>query len=40
MQAMYFDLVPHDSKYYQTDGVHPIDSGFKHYVNNLWKKLQ
>lgn len=34
------DLVPHDSKYYQTDGVHPIDSGFEHYVNNLWKKLQ
>ena len=34
------DLIPHDSKYYQTDGVHPIDSGFEHYVNNLWKKLQ
>ena len=34
------DLVPHDSKYYQTDGVHPIDSGFEHYANNLWKKLQ
>jgi len=34
------DLVPHDSKYYQTDGVHPIDSGFEHYVYNLWKKLQ
>ena len=33
------DLIPHDSKYYQTDGVHPIDSGFEHYVNNLWKKL-
>ncbi len=33
------DLIPHDSKFYQTDGVHPIDSGFEHYANNLWKKL-
>ena len=34
------NLIPHDSIYYQTDGVHPIDSGFEHYTNNLWKELQ
>lgn len=29
------DFVPHDAKFYQTDGVHPIDSGFLHYGKNL-----
>ena len=33
------DLMPHDFKFYQTDGVHPIDSGFERYADNLWKKL-
>lgn len=33
------DLVPHNLKYYQTDGLHPIDSGFEHYTNNLWEKI-
>jgi len=29
------DFVPHDAKLYQTDGVHPIDSGFLHYGKKL-----
>lgn len=29
------DLIPHDPKYYQTDGVHPIDAGFELYSKNL-----
>ena len=29
------DLVPHNTEYYQTDGVHPIDSGFKLYAKSL-----
>ena len=29
------DLVPHRPSHYQTDGVHPIDSGFEHFTNNL-----
>lgn len=33
------DLIPHDLNFYQTDGLHPIDSGFEHYSNNLWKKI-
>ena len=34
------DCVPHNPEYYQTDGVHPIDSGFRYYANNLWKKME
>lgn len=34
------DCVPHNPEYYQTDGVHPIDSGFKYYAKNLWKKME
>ncbi len=34
-----FDLVPHNAELYQTDGVHPIDSGFMHYGRNLLKEL-
>ena len=34
------DLIPHNPKYYQTDGLHPIDSGFEYYADNLWKKLE
>ena len=30
-----FDFIPHRQKHYQTDGVHPIDSGFEHYSNNI-----
>ena len=33
------DFVPHNSELYQTDGVHPIDSGFKYYADNLWEKI-
>ena len=33
------DLVPHNTELYQTDGVHPIDAGFKYYADNLWKKI-
>ncbi len=29
------DLIPHDPKYYQTDGVHPIDAGFDVYFKSL-----
>lgn len=29
------DFIPHEAKYYQTDGVHPLDSGFEHYAKNL-----
>ena len=29
------NLIPHRPKHYQTDGVHPIDSGFENYANNL-----
>ena len=28
------NLIPHRPKHYQTDGVHPIDSGFENYANN------
>lgn len=30
------NLIPHRAKHYQTDGVHPIDSGFENYANNLF----
>ncbi len=34
------DFVPHDASFYQTDGVHPIDSGFLHYGKNLIDALK
>lgn len=33
------DLVPHIEDCYQTDGLHPIDKGYKHYADNLWNTL-
>lgn len=33
------EFVPHNPQFYQTDGVHPIDSGFAYYANNLWNKI-
>ena len=33
-------FVPHNPRLYQTDGVHPIDAGFKHYGINLIKELE
>ena len=30
-----FDLVPHRKRHFQPDGVHPKDSGFENYANNL-----
>lgn len=33
------DLILHDEQYYQTDGLHTIDSGFGYYANNLWEKI-
>lgn len=33
------DLIPHEARLYQSDGLHPIDSGFLHFGNNLWKKF-
>lgn len=29
------DFIPHDLKYYQTDGLHPLDSGFEQYAEAL-----
>lgn len=29
------NMVPHDSQFYQTDGVHPIDIGFMEYSENI-----
>ena len=29
------NMVPHDSQYYQNDGVHPIDIGFMEYSKNI-----
>ena len=34
-----FDLIPHNAEHFQTDGVHPVDSGFMHYGKNLLKEL-
>lgn len=34
------DLIPHDAKLYQTDGVHPLDAGFENYSKNLWAELE
>lgn len=33
------ELVPHDLQYYQTDGLHPIDSGFEKYADSLWDEM-
>ena len=33
------DLVPHIEDCYQTDGLHPIDKGYKYYADNLWNTL-
>lgn len=30
------DFIPHELENFQTDGLHPIDAGFEHYVKNLW----
>ncbi|MBE6688290.1 MAG: hypothetical protein E7588_03310 [Ruminococcaceae bacterium] len=34
------DFVPHDSKYYADLRLHPNDSGFEHYFNNLYDKIK
>ena len=34
------DYIPHNPSFFQTDGVHPIDAGFKHYGNNLIKEIK
>ena len=33
------NFIPHEPKHFQTDGVHPLDSGFEHYTKNLWTKI-
>lgn len=33
------NLVPHKTDCYQTDGLHPIDKGYKYYADNLWNIL-
>ena len=33
------DFIPHELENFQTDGLHPIDLGFGHYVNNLWDAI-
>lgn len=33
------DFIPHELENFQTDGLHPIDKGFEHYVNNLWSAI-
>ncbi len=35
-----WELIPHDSKYYGDLWLHPNDSGFEHYFNNLIKEIQ
>ena len=34
------NLVPHDTKYFQDHSVHPADSGFNHYAENLMKAIE
>lgn len=34
------DFVSHRLEYYQTDGLHPIDTGFSCYVENLWNTMK
>lgn len=34
------DLVPHDQRYYADVELHPNDSGFAHFFNNLWPKIE
>ena len=34
------NLVPHDTKYFQDHSVHPADSGFNHYAENLIKAIE
>lgn len=34
------NMIPHDSQYFQTDGVHPIDIGFMHYGENIIKEVK
>jgi len=34
------DLVPHDQRYYADLDLHPNDSGFAHYFNNLWPQIE
>ena len=34
------NMIPHDSQYFQTDGVHPIDIGFMHYGENIIKEIK
>ena len=35
-----YDLVPHDSVYFSDEYLHPNDTGFSYYAENLLKKLQ
>ena len=34
------DFIPHELENFQTDGLHPIDAGFEHYVKNLWDAME
>ena len=34
------DLVPHDLQYFADAGLHPNDTGYEHYFQNLWSKMQ
>ena len=34
------DLVPHDLQYFADAGLHPNDTGYEHYFQNLWAKIQ
>ena len=34
------EYIPHNSRLFQTDGVHPVDAGFKHYSKNIIKELE
>ena len=35
-----FDMIPHDEKYYADQVLHPNDTGFEHYFENLKKQIQ
>ena len=35
-----FDFIPHEEKYFIDSRLHPNDFGFKHYADNLCKKIQ
>ena len=34
------NFVPHSPQFYQKDGLHPIDDGFRHYAKNLTIRIE